>query len=525
MVIGRRAVLATAIAGTTLALPGVVRAAAQRELRFIPHADLVSLDPVWTTADITRNHGNMVYDLLYGLDAGFQPSPQMIDGHRIDKDGLAWELVLREGLRFHDGERVLARDCVASILRWGKRDAFGAAMMHRTEAVTAPSDRVVRIRLKQPFALLPLALAQPNCVVMPERIARADAYTEISDPTGSGPFRFLVDERVRGSRCVYAKFDGYVPRPEGKTSFLAGPRIVHFDRIVWTFQPDPAVSATALSEGECDWWENPPIDLVGKLRANKELEVEVKNRMGAIGCLRFNHLYPPFDNAAIRRLVLSAVNQRDFMEVYAGAEPDLFRTGVGLFAPGTPMATDAGVDVLKGRTDFDQIRQELAAAGYKGEKVVILAPSTIPSLAAESQVARDLLQHLGFNLDYQALDWGAVIARRASREPPENGGWNIFITNLTGVTNVFVPAQVAIGSGPDAWFGWPNTPRLEELREAWLDANTEEQQKRIVRDMQRQAWQDVPYVPLGLFFAPTAFSRTLTDIQMGWPVFHAVRRV
>ena len=240
-----------------LATPRIVRAQAQRELRFIPHADLASLDPVWTTADITRNHGNMVYDLLYGLDANFQPHPQMVEGHKVENDGLVWELTLRDGLRFHDGEKVLARDCVACILRWGQRDAFGSAMMSRTDEVSAPSDRVIRIRLKKPFALVPVALAQPNCVIMPERIAKTDANAQISDPTGSGPFRFLTAERVQGSRSVYAKFDGYVPRPEGTTSFLAGPRIVHFDRVVWTFQPDPATSAAALSKGEFDWWENP----------------------------------------------------------------------------------------------------------------------------------------------------------------------------------------------------------------------------------------------------------------------------
>jgi peptide/nickel transport system substrate-binding protein len=467
----------------------------------------------------------MVYDLLYGLDTDYQPHPQMIEGHSIENDGLVWDLTLREGLRFHSGEPVLARDCVATILRWGKRDAFGSALMARTDEVSAPSDRVIRIRLKRPFAMLPLALAQPACSIMPERIARTDANTQITDTTGSGPFRFVADERIQGSRTVYARFEGYVPRQEGRPSFLAGPRIVHFDRVVWTFLPDPATSAAAMIKGEFDWWENPPIDLVAMLRGHRNLVVDVKNRMGGIGCIRFNHLYPPFDNPVIRRLVLSAVNQRDFMEAYAGAEPELYRTGVGLFTPGTPMATDAGVEAMKGRTDFDTIRQELAIAGYKNEKVVMLAPSTIPSVHAESLVAGDLLRRMGFNLDYQALEWGMVVARRASKEPPGKGGWNIFVVNLTSFNNVFVPAQIAIRSGPDAWFGWPNLPRLEALRESWLDADTEEEQKRIVRELQMQAFQDVPYVPLGQFFQPAAFSKTLADIQPGWPVFHAVRRI
>jgi peptide/nickel transport system substrate-binding protein len=526
MAVKRRTVLRSAVAGAvSLAAPRIAQAQSQRELRFIPHADLTSLDPVWTTADITRNHAHLVYDQLYGLDSSFRPQPQMVDGHRTEDGGTVWELTLREGLRFHDNQPVLARDCVASIVRCGKRDSFVSALMSRTDEVSAPSDRVIRIRLKQPFALVPEALAQAACVIMPERLATTDPNTQVADPTGSGPFRFVANERLQGSRTVYARFDGYKPRPDGKTSFLAGPKVAHFDRVVWTFQPDPATAAAALGQGEYDWWENPSIDLVGMLRSNRKLTVDVKNRMGSVGCIRFNHLHPPFDNVAIRRLVLATANQKDFMEAVAGAEPELYQTGVGLFTPGMPMANDAGVEVMKGRTDFDTIKQELAAAGYKGEKIVLLGPSTIPSLHAESQVVNDLLRRMGFNVDYLALEWGAVVTRRASKEPPEKGGWHIFITNLTSITNVFVPAHVAIRSGPTAWFGWPNAPKLEELREAWLNAPDATEQKRIARELQLQAFQDVPYVPLGQFYQPAAFSNSLADIQDGWPVFHAVRRV
>src|ERR1700728_1799671 len=118
----RRALLGAAAA---LAAPNIVQAEAARTLRFIPHADLASIDPIWTTADIARNHGNMVYDQLFGLDANFQPRPQMLAGFRVDDDGTTWDLTLRDGLMFHDKTPVLARDCAASVLRWAKRDAYG----------------------------------------------------------------------------------------------------------------------------------------------------------------------------------------------------------------------------------------------------------------------------------------------------------------------------------------------------------------------------------------------------------------
>jgi len=523
MSVSRRKLLATT-ASAALAAPGIVAAQGQRELRFIPHADVTSLDPVWTTADITRNHGNMVYDQLFGFDSSFQPHPQMLAGFTTSADGLTWDLTLREGLKFHDGEKVLARDCVTSLIRWTKRDAFGSALAARTNEISAVSDSVIRVRLKTPFALLPEALAQPACVIMPHRLAETDPNKQVTDPTGSGPFRFVPGERVSGSRVVYAKFEGYVPRSEGKVSFLAGPRVVHFDRVVWTYQPDPATSAAALSKGEYDWWENPPADLADLIRRNKDLAFEVKNTMGGVGCIRFNHLIPPFDNPAIRRLVLACVDQKEFMEAVSGADASLYNTKVGLFTPGMPMANDAGVEALSARTDFAKVKQDLAAAGYKGEKIVLMGPSTITSLHAQSQVADDLLRKMGFNVDYQALEWGTVVQRRASKEPLDKGGWNIFITNLTSLTNVFVPAHIGIRSGPNAWFGWPNAPRLEELREAWLNAPSRDEQLKIARALQTQMFLDVPYVPLGQFYQPAAFHKGLLDLQSGWPVFHAVRR-
>ncbi len=525
MTVSRRRFLAsTGAAVASLSAPSIVAAQGQRELRHIPHADVSSLDPVWTTADITRNHGNMVYDQLFGMDTNFQPHPQMLAGFTTSADGLTWDLTLRDGLKFHDGEKVLARDCAASLTRWSKRDAYGSAFAVRANEISAPSDTVIRIRLKTPFALLPEAMAQPACVIMPERLALTDPNKQVTDPTGSGPFRFLPDERVSGSRVVYAKFDGYVPRPEGKVSFLAGPRIVYFDRVIWTYQPDPATAAAALSKGEYDWWENPPADLAELIKRNKDLAFEVKNKMGSIGCIRFNHLLPPFNNPVIRRLVLACVNQNECMEAVSGADASLFNDKVGLFTPGMPMANDAGIEALTRRTDFAKVKQDLAAAGYKGEKIVLMGPSTIPSLHAQSQVADDLLRKMGFNVDYQSLEWGTVVQRRASKEPLDKGGWSIFITNLTSLSNVFVPAHIGIRSGPSAWFGWPDAPKLEELREAWLNAPTTEEQKKLARALQLQAFSDVPFVPMGQFYQPAAFNKNLLDLQPGWPVFHGVRR-
>lgn len=523
----RRDFLKSALAGTTiLAAPHIVRAEAQKTITFVPHADLASLDPVWTTADVTRNFSLAVYDTLYGYDAGFQAQPQMVEGHTTGNDGKEWNLSLRDGLKFHDGTPVLARDCVATIRRWANRYPMGKALMARTDELAALSDKTIRFRLKRPFPLLPEALAEPYCAIMPERLANTSAFEQIKEAIGSGPFKFVVSERIPGQRVVFGKNPDYVPRPGGKPSFSAGPKVVYVDRVVWNFVQDPSTAAAALSQGEIDWWENPTIDLVPQLKRNKDLVLTVKDRTGEIGCLRFNQLFPPFDNAAIRRVVLSAMDQREVMTAVAGAEPSLIKTDVGLFVPGTPMASTVGVEITRGPKDLDKIKKELVGAGYRGEKVVVLAASTIPTIYAEAQVATDVLQRIGMNIDLQVLEWGSVVARRASREPIDKGGWNIFYTYLGGMGNISPGPNIAIrASGADAWFGWPDDPNMEALREAWFDAPDLEAQQRISRDMQEHFWQNPSYVPLGMYDQPTGYRSSLQDVRDGWPQFYGVRRV
>ena len=525
----RRDVLKSAVAAAgALAAPNVVRAQAQQVLRFLPQADLAVLDPVWTTADVTRNHAHLVFDTLYGQDNNFQPHPQMAAGHTVTADGKQWDITLRDGLKFHDGTPVLARDCVASIQRWWARDGLGGVLKARTDGVSAPSDKQIRFRLSKPFPLLPASLAVTTnmCCMMPERLAATDPMKQVTEMVGSGPYRFVAAERVAGSRVVYEKFADYVPRKDGPAEMTAGPKSVHFDRVEWHVVPDPATKAAAMRAGEFDWWENPTIDLIGTLKGRSDLTTVVKDHTGSIAIMRFNCLFPPFDNPEIRRIVLSAIDQREFMEAVAGADPSLIRTGVGLFVPGTPLASTDGVAMMQGTKNADKLKAELAAAGYKGEKVVLLAASDFPVINALCQVGNDTLKKIGMNVDYQSLDWGPVVQRRASKEPIDKGGWNIFFTYGGGTGNVSPASLTVIRSDPaTAWFGWPNDPKMEALRLAWYDAPDLAAQKKLCTEMQQELFANPSYCPLGLFYQPTTFKSDLKDIPEGIPQFYRVRRV
>ena len=514
----RRSFLAASAA--TLAAPRLARAGGAQVLRFVPQTDLAVLDPVWTTTYQSRDHGYMVFDTLFGMDSSYAASPQMAEGAVAGDGGKSWRITLRPGLRFHDDTPVLARDCVASIRRWGARDPFGQAVMAAADEVAAPDDRTIALRMKAPFPLLPDALAKtpPSmCPIMPERLALTDPFKQVTEMVGSGPFRFKADERVPGSLVVYERFDGYVPRPAGTPDWTAGPKVVHLDRVEWHIIPDASTAAGALGRGEVDWWLSPDTDLLPVLRRDAGLVVRQNDPTGLIGTMRLNHLQPPFDNPALRRAVLSGVVQADFMQAVAG-DPANWRDGVGVFCPGTPLASGAGMAAMTG--DLTRARAAVATSGYAGERVVVLGASDIASSKATSDVGQDLLRRLGLNVDYQVSDWGTIVQRRAKMDPVAAGGWSVYHTYWSGLDQ-FTPATHAFlrGNGRNAGPGWPTSPVLEALRANWFAAPDLAAQKAVAASMQRQAFVDVPYIPLGQTLASTAFRKGVQGVLRGLPVF------
>jgi peptide/nickel transport system substrate-binding protein len=522
----RRTFLAASAAG--LALPAVASAQKTRLLKFIPQSDLTILDPIWTQAYVTRNHGFMVFDTLYGIDNQFRTQPQMLAGHTTENDGKLWKLTLRDGLKWHDGEKVLARDCVASIKRWGARDAFGGTLIDFTDELSAPDDKTIQFRLKRPFPLLPDALGKPGsnfCAMMPERLANTDPFKQITEMVGSGPFRFDAKERVVGSLVVYTRNADYVPRSSGTPEWTSGPKVVNFDRIEWHVIPDAATSAAALQQGEMDWWEDPTTDMIPLLQRDHKLIVKVTDPTGLMGCLRPNALNPPFDNPRIRRALLKAISQRDYMIACAGTDPKSWHVPSGIFAPGTPMASTAGLQVFNGPRDYAAAKKEIETAGYKGEKVVLLAPTDIAVLKAEADVGADMMQKIGLNVDYQAMDWGTVVQRRASMKPLDQGGWSLFHTFWSGLDQANPVGHAFLrGNGKAAAPGWPTAPKIEELRTKWINAPNLDAQKKLAVELQRQALIDLPYIPLGQMFQPTSFNNHISGVLNGFAIFWNVKK-
>ncbi len=473
-----------------LSMPALSQGASARTLRFVPQANLANFDPIWGTQYVVRNAAALVWDTLYGLDATLQPQRQMVESEEVSDDGLVWTFRLRPGLKFHDGEPVLAKDVVASLTRWSARDTMGLMIKAIQNELTPVDDKTFKWSLKAPYPKLLLALGKNNspcAFIMPERIAQTDPFKQITEYTGSGPMKFAKK---------------------------------------WVVIPDPATAAAALQNGEVDWWESPIPDLVPLLKKNRNVSVDIGDALGNVGSFRMNHLFPPFNNVKARRAVLMALSQEDYMRALVGDDTSLWKPLPGFFTPDTPLYTEAGGEILKGKRDLVAAKKLLAESGYAGQPVTCVVAQDQPITKAQGDVTADLLKQLGMNVDFVATDWGTVGSRRAQKTPPGQGGWNMFHTWHAGADCLSPAGYSAIrANGDKAWFGWPDSPASEKEIAAWFDAKNLDEEKAAIARLNKAALEDVVYAPTGFFLGYTAWRNNVSGIVKGpLPFFWGVSK-
>ncbi len=508
LLVGLGAGLCTAFAGG---------AAAETTLRLVPQADLKNLDPVWTTAAITANHAYMVYDTLFALDSKLEPKPQMVGDYQISDDGLTYTFTLRDGLKFHDGSPVEAKDAVASIKRWSAKRSDGMAMMDRAESLEAVDAKTFVLKLKEKFGPTLTVLANPTLPlpVMREEEAMTDPNEQVTNVIGSGPFVFEKDQWVPGDKVVYSKFKDYVPRDEPSDGF-AGGKVVKVDKVEWVYIPDTNTATQALLAGEVDAYEIPPIDLLPVLEADPNIVIKVLDPLGKMGHIRPNFLYPPFNNVKARQALQLLVDQKAFLAAQVG-NPKYEKVCYAVFMCDSPFATDAYSEPWQ-KQDKERAKQLMAESGYKGEPVVVLVPTDQQIIYNNVLVMIDLLKEIGVNVDAQSMDWSTLTSRRPKMEDPReqpNVGWNIFPTWWTGY-NMSSPLTdqplVATGDPKSAWFGWPKDAEIEKLRAQFIAAQTHDEQMAAIDALQKRFYEFIPYINTGQFVTPVAWRKTLSGV-------------
>ncbi len=522
----RALVSGVALLAASLALP----AQSESILRIVPHADLKNIDPIWTTAYITRNHGYMVYDTLFALDENLEVQPQMVDHWSVSEDGLTWRFVLRDGLRWHDGEPVTAADCVASIGRWSARDGMGQKLADATRELRVIDARTFELELAAPYGLVLESLGKISSnvpFIMPERHASMDPFEQVPDALGSGPFIFVKDEWVPGAKVVYVRNPDYVPRTE-PSSFAAGAKVAKVDRVEWHYIPDSATAMNALMAGEVDYFELPPHDLLPILEAAPGVIVENLDPLGVQGWLRMNHLHPPFDDPRVREAVLWLIDQEHYMRAAVG-NPAYYRTCPAVLACGTPYESAFGSEALMGH-DVERAKALLAAAGYDGRPVTILQPTDIAILNSASLVTAQALRDAGFVVELQAMDWSTLTSRRPITDPPSQGGWNLFHTWALAVDVANPVANIAISGGcrERAWFGWPCDEEIEQLRDAFARTPDAQDRHDLAGRIQTRALEIVTHGLYGQWSNPVAYRDSLrglikSPVQFFWNIENADR--
>ncbi len=510
MTLSPRTLLAATVLAGGMLLGGAAAAQDGTTLRVVPYADLRNLDPVWTTATVTQNHGYLIYDTLFSVDEEMQPHPQMVDTWEVSDDRLTYRFTLRDGLLFHDGRPVTSADVVASINRWAARDNMGGALMAVTDSFTAIDDKTFELVLSEPYGLVIESLGKPESnvpFIMPAEVAATDPFEQIRSYIGSGPFVFDEDAWVPGNKVVYRKFEDYVPRDEPPVG-LSGGKVAKVDTIEWYYLPDAATAVAALQNAEVDYFEAPPVDLVPVLQAAGDIVVEPQNPFGLIVILRPNHLHPPFDKKEARQALAYMVDQTEYMTAMVG-DPNFWRTCPSLMMCGAATETAAGGGERMVTPDLERAR-ELMDQVYEGERVVIMHPTDHPT-GPGALVTAERLRSLGVNVELQAMDWATLTSRRSSRNEPTDGGWSLFMTRI-GIGATSPVSHLGVSAGETAWFGWPQNDEVEELRVTWANETDPEARRAIMDDLHEILMDDAPFVMVGQYLMPSAWRSNVQGV-------------
>ncbi len=508
-----RIAAAFAATATVLAAGAALAQGDAKVLRIVPHSNLAILDPIWTTAYMSRNHGYMIYDTLFGTDEKAQIRPQMVDSWTESPDHRLWTFKLRKGLEFHDGKPVTGEDVIASLARWGKRDAMGSALMTFVDRMDSPTPDSFRIFLREACGFVLEALGKPSSnvpFIMPKRVAETDAFKQIEEHIGSGPYLFVRDQFKPGDKAIYVKNPKYVPRKE-PPSGSAGGKHVYVDRVEWNLAlRDAQAQVSALQKGEVDILEALAFDHYETVKKDPNLQIPKYSVVNLQYMARFNHLHKPFNDEKVRRAVTAAFAQEPFLRAQVGVK-ELYKPCPSMFTCGTPLASPAGSDI-QSKSNMKKAQELLKASGYDGTPIVLMKPTDLASIQKLPDVAAQLMRQAGFKVDLQAMDWQTLVGRRAKKDPIDKGGWHMFLTAWQGhdIWNPIANPTFDTRGEASGWFGWGKDDKIIELRNQFMRATDEAQKKKLAEALQARAFEIGTHVPLGEYTQPMAARKNIS---------------
>ncbi|MFC3126906.1 ABC transporter substrate-binding protein [Pseudoroseomonas globiformis] len=515
-----RSIMGAMALGVALATAPAVRA---EPLKVVLEAEIVTLDPYFTSAYITRTFGLMVFDTLFAPDSKGAMHPQMVESHTVSADGLNWDFTLRDGLAFHDGSKVTGADAVASLKRWATRSPLGARLMAVASSLEATGENSFRLVLKEPYGLVLDTLGTPSSptpFIMPARLAATPGSTQLSEIVGSGPFIYDRAQHRPGDRMVLRRNEAYKPRAE-PADFLAGGKVAKVEALDIRVIPDGSTAAAALQSGEIDYMQYAPFDFLPMME--KDRRVKVVNFAGPhmfTGHYRINTASPPFNDPAIRRVLLKLVDQREVM-AGLGLDDRYSRDCAAFFICGSPYETTAGTEPLKDPS-IEAAAALLKQTKYAGEPVVVMAASDLEAPKISSQILADRLTRAGFKVDFQIMDWASVLTRRTLRE-----GWSVYGVHALGLdlSSPLTNTVISFNCTEAKTAGFMCDQRMVPLFDAFARAPSREQQREVAGQIQTIVYEQGLGIPFGQFAQPAAMRSNLGGlIPSAVPVFWNVEK-
>jgi len=495
--------------------------APMKVLKVVPSADVAELDPTRAANQIGRIYSQMVFDSLFALDHTLSPKPMMVEREEVSPDGLTYRMTLRPGLKFHDGTPVTTRDVVASLERWMGGTSVGGQLKSRLSSMSIVDERTFVLALAKPFGLVEFVLAgagAPMAAIMREADAKRPDGVPLTNPIGSGPFRYNAALRESGHRVVFDRNPDYPARAEPPDG-AAGTKIVKVDRVEWDIMPDAVTAANALVTGEVDFWDTVTPDLIPFLKS-RGVNVRRTASLQAVVWIRPNFELPPFDNAKAREALASLFDQKEFMQAVAGESG--WATCYSFSVCGSTLGTEIGSDPYR-NPDPARAKRLLQEAGYKGEPVVIVGTPQLPVINATTQIMAQKLRDIGVNVDVQMGDWATVYKQvNTPHLKMGHGGWNLVGTYSLGGTwfNPLTNVALDTSCGPAATtsMGMPCDEEGEKLRQAVLAAPDEQSRKAAFDTFQQYMWKFIPYIPGGQFDINNAYGKNISGVLDGYVI-------
>ncbi|GGA22959.1 ABC transporter substrate-binding protein [Psychrobacillus lasiicapitis] len=450
-------------------------------------SDPDTLDWSYTGASPTRDVAWHIFEMLFALDNDFAIQPMLAESYEVNEDRTLYTIKVREGVKFHDGSVLTAEDVVASIERWGKISSVGKTTFTHIESVTATSENEVQVKLLEPYNSLLADFAAPKSALMiiPAKVAEAAGEQPLKPEhlIGNGPYAF--EKWDRGQEIVVKKFADYSAREEEDWGGLTGKKTAYFNEIKFMIVKDPQVILNGLKTGLYDYGQSIPTDLNEVVASTPN--VDPVTYMNGYSTITPDKSEAPFNDIKVRQALNHALDKKVIAEATYGSE-EFYQLDGALFVPKqVELYSDKGSDDYLAY-DKELAKKLLEESSYNGETLKVVYSSNSEEYNKIAQVAKQQLEEVGFKVELISYEWATYLEKWGD---PAN--WDLVVI---GWSTRFSPNELGMLVPNIQSSGWYESPRWSDLIAQWGEAETEEQQKEILTEMNQTVNDELPFIKI-----------------------------